>query len=504
MVRNVKIIYLHSSSVKMSICSHPYRSIILRRHWNRSGKEALNSINELQNHLHSIQHNHVLLKSSIRSVGSTGSSNPPNPSSNDTKAPSDTKNESAKVKSNQFLENYKPLSDQTDKVFQIIKNASKQLSDKATQYYNEKKDHFNKSKILSADGEEEHWYSARVNFMMKRYEDYIGLTDVKNAQVRVQKTEKLFVKSQDDRRETQRLINEVDGKIKNIRTELERTYRGDDKYLELVTEEHQVLKEEHIMREQLSQMERVEREMFSKLSRAVRDSHESERAQAEKTKYWAILGSIIGTSLGILGTTINNRLRMRELRQIVRDAASGHTQASVGAAALATTLSQDPDENSAAVVEVKDKLENVSKQVSDVERLTSDKINEVSSSISKLFKALDEHQKKLLEAISHLNSGSATSPRPEATNKKAFLEMQKSLETQIMRWEEKMDDIIKAHLENSNNSKALLLLEKKLSEVLVLEKEMIKEASRSNEDQNRNRAIGICFCSTMCYMLTCM
>merc|ERR1719167_1198812 len=161
---------------------------------------------------------------------------------------------------------------------------------------------------------------------------------------------------------------------------------------------------------------------------------------------------------------------MRELRQIVRDAASGQSQASVGAAALATTLSQDPDDNSAAVVEVKDKLENVSKQVSDVERLTSDKINEVSSSISKLFKALDEHQKNLSEAISHINSGSATSPRPEATNKKAFLEMQKSLETQIMRWEEKMDDIIKAHLENSNNSKALLLLEKKLSEVLVLEK----------------------------------
>ena len=115
MVRNVQIIHLHTSSVKMSICSHPYRSIILRRHWNRSGKEALKSINELQNHLHSIQHNHVLLKSSIRSVGSTGSSNPPNPSSKETKAPSDTKNESAKVKSNQFLENYKPLSDQTDK-----------------------------------------------------------------------------------------------------------------------------------------------------------------------------------------------------------------------------------------------------------------------------------------------------------------------------------------------------------------------------------------------------
>ena len=71
------------------------------------------------------------------------------------------------------------------------------------------------------------------------------------------------------------------------------------------------------------QHERQERECFAKLSNAVRDSHEKERAQAEKTKYWSVLGSIIGTCLGILGTTINNRMRMRELRELVSRSASG-------------------------------------------------------------------------------------------------------------------------------------------------------------------------------------
>ena len=51
------------------------------------------------------------------------------------------------------------------------------------------------------------------------------------------------------------------------------------------------------------------------LSNAVRNSHEKERAQAEKTKYWSVLGSVIGACIGIIGTTINNRMRMRELRQ---------------------------------------------------------------------------------------------------------------------------------------------------------------------------------------------
>ena len=36
-----------------------------------------------------------------------------------------------------------------------------------------------------------------------------------------------------------------------------------------------------------------------------------------------MLGSIIGTCIGIIGTTINNRLRMRELRELVKKSGSG-------------------------------------------------------------------------------------------------------------------------------------------------------------------------------------
>ena len=71
--------------------------------------------------------------------------------------------------------------------------------------------------------------------------------------------------------------------------------------------EFQVLKDEKQYQEEFKQYEKTERECFSALSNAVRDSHEKERAQAEKTKYWSLLGSILGTCLGIIGTTINNR-----------------------------------------------------------------------------------------------------------------------------------------------------------------------------------------------------
>ena len=77
------------------------------------------------------------------------------------------------------------------------------------------------------------------------------------------------------------------------------------------------MKDEKSLQEEFKKLEKFERECFSALSNAVRDSHEKERAQAEKTKYWSVIGSVIGTCIGIFGTTINNRMRMNELRRLV-------------------------------------------------------------------------------------------------------------------------------------------------------------------------------------------
>ena len=183
----------------------------------------------------------------------------------------------------------------------------------------------------------EEWYAERVSFWMKRYENFVGLTEVKAAQALVVKEEKLFVQAQEQRRATQTGINEVQAKLKTLRSELERTPRGEDKYLELITEEHSIIKEENALTLQLQTLERTEREKFSKMSASVRDSHEKERAQAEKTKYWSVLGSVIGTCLGLLGATLNNRLRMRELRQIVTDSTQVSSSAASPNVAVAST-----------------------------------------------------------------------------------------------------------------------------------------------------------------------
>ncbi|VDI43232.1 Hypothetical predicted protein [Mytilus galloprovincialis] len=156
---------------------------------------------------------------------------------------------------------------------------------------------------------------------IKKYEDFVGLTEVREAQAQVLQAESKFEEVQEKRRNTNKDLTVINSKLKNVAVELEKTNRGTDRYLELVTKENAIIKEENEIAEEVRLLEEQVRANFAILSSALRDSHEKERAQGERTKYWSIIGSIIGAAIGITGTTINNYLRMKELRGIVQTSA---------------------------------------------------------------------------------------------------------------------------------------------------------------------------------------
>ena len=125
---------------------------------------------------------------------------------------------------------------------------------------------------------------------------------------------------------------------------MDKVQRGDERYLALLTEEYEVLREEKRISTALGESEQTERESFNALSSAVRESHERERGRAERTKYWSIIGSVIGATIGIVGSSINNYRRNRELRSLVRDSAAGGAELNRAVSELVTAVQQQQDD----------------------------------------------------------------------------------------------------------------------------------------------------------------
>ncbi|GFS05735.1 coiled-coil domain-containing protein 51 [Elysia marginata] len=111
----------------------------------------------------------------------------------------------------------------------------------------------------------------------------------------------------------------VQADVRTVSAELEKTSRTDTRYIDLVKREHEALLVEKEMTNKIKVLDKAERDFFALLSAALRESHEKERSRAEKTKYWSIIGSIIGAIIGIVGSTVNNMRRMKELRAIVSE-----------------------------------------------------------------------------------------------------------------------------------------------------------------------------------------
>lgn len=165
--------------------------------------------------------------------------------------------------------------------------------------------------------------SATAKSWWDRYEEFVGLVEVREAQGNVAEAEKAFMVARALVRDMRDIVEFQQVKLKEIRGQLERVPREDVHFLELATQEHKLLQEEKRVRTSYANAEDSEREKFALFSAAVRESHEKERARAEKTKNWSIIGSVIGTLIGVMGSTYINRVRLKELKSLLQEAQKG-------------------------------------------------------------------------------------------------------------------------------------------------------------------------------------
>ncbi|XP_043977076.1 mitochondrial potassium channel [Gambusia affinis] len=165
--------------------------------------------------------------------------------------------------------------------------------------------------------------TATMNYWWGRYEEFVGLTEVREAQTKVTEAEAAFMVTRGIVREAHTSLEALQGRLKEVRDRLDRVSREEAHYLELATMEHKLLQEERRLRTAYENAESSEREKFGLFSAAVRESHEKERTRAERTKNWSIIGSVLGALIGVMGSTYINRVRLQELKNLLLEAQKG-------------------------------------------------------------------------------------------------------------------------------------------------------------------------------------
>ncbi|CAF3368917.1 unnamed protein product [Rotaria sp. Silwood1] len=168
----------------------------------------------------------------------------------------------------------------------------------------------NNSKIISRSR------LSRLYRWLDVYEDFVGLKEVKQAQSVVNDAERAFITSQTQRRLYLDELMKLQSELARVRLEMEKLSRSDDAYLELFKNEHDLVKKEKFSQIELKKQDDTERQLFSSLQLALRESQEKEKMRIERTKYWSIIGSVVGALAGIVGATLSNRYRMQEFRNI--------------------------------------------------------------------------------------------------------------------------------------------------------------------------------------------
>ncbi|TDH14561.1 hypothetical protein EPR50_G00045010 [Perca flavescens] len=165
--------------------------------------------------------------------------------------------------------------------------------------------------------------NAWVNYWWGRYEEFVGLNEVRVAQSKVHEAEAAFMVARGMVREAHVSLEALQGRPKEVRDRLDRVSREEAHYLELATLEHKLLQEERRLRTAYENAEGSEREKFALFSAGVRESHEKERTRAERTKNWSVIGSVLGALIGVMGSTYINRVRLQELKSLLLEAQKG-------------------------------------------------------------------------------------------------------------------------------------------------------------------------------------
>lgn len=168
------------------------------------------------------------------------------------------------------------------------------------------------------------WHGSRatkvISYVRNTTEELTGQSDVAVAQAQVRdKRNELKTWRQNVADATAR-YEEIQHKLRHLyamKTQLYQAQRRDLAALQAInSEEEELLTNEQSLSEALESVKQKERQCFEALGDSILTSHEKERAQSERMKYYSRLGSVLGAALGFMGSNLFLRREVRRHQKL--------------------------------------------------------------------------------------------------------------------------------------------------------------------------------------------
>ncbi|CAL9707445.1 unnamed protein product [Knipowitschia caucasica] len=244
--------------------------------------------------------------------------------------------------------------------------------------------------------------SSTLNVWWSRYEEFVGINEVRGAQTKVTQAEADFMVSRSVVREAHVNVEALQVRLKEVRERLERVSREEPHYLELATIEHKLLQEDRRLRSAYELAEGSEREKFALFSAAVRESHEKERTRAERTKNWSVIGSVLGALIGVMGSTYVNRVRLQELKSLLLEAQKGPENLQEALRVQASNHRTQQDELGALIHQMRLSLHSLTTDDKTTESTPQSQSNAVSTNFGSTLKTLHDGQQTIQNILNGL------------------------------------------------------------------------------------------------------
>ena len=165
-------------------------------------------------------------------------------------------------------------------------------------------------------------FSRTVLSLKSTAEHLTGHSDVLRAQELVREQKAALQKWRNELHFARTSYESIQQDLRSLyarKTQVYQDQRRDLSALQAIhAEEETLLYQEQTLISKVESCRQKERESFEGLSDAIQQSHEKERAQSERMKYYSRLGSIMGAVFGFLGSNLflRREVRVHNKRQV--------------------------------------------------------------------------------------------------------------------------------------------------------------------------------------------